>query len=141
MCSRGARLHHAWCARICTAYRCTPNATNGSKVCRKHSTDKGTCSAEGCSSTARVRGLCIAPCWTQEGLLYCRVWYRCQSSWMSPHGAFFWVLLVRQAIALLQLDLQKKKGNCYKYSGHGSENVHKTKGCTTLARAATLVRG
>ena len=27
----------------------------------------------------------------------------------GPHGAFFGVLLVRQAIALLQLDLQKKR--------------------------------
>eukprot|EP00729_Bicosta_minor_P011680 gene11680-biopygen2360 len=44
---------------ICTAWGCKTNARKGNKgLCLKHSKDKATCSASGCSNGVRARGLC-----------------------------------------------------------------------------------
>ena len=43
-----------------SAHGCTTNAYQGKGVCTKHSTDKVACSAEGCSSYAKLRGFCVS---------------------------------------------------------------------------------
>ena len=44
---------------ICAALGCTTNARWGKRrLCTKHSTDKTTCTVEGCSSFPQARGLC-----------------------------------------------------------------------------------
>eukprot|EP00729_Bicosta_minor_P032764 gene32764-biopygen23547 len=44
---------------ICTAWGCKTNAYEGKKgLCLKHSKDKATCSASGCSNIVKARGLC-----------------------------------------------------------------------------------
>eukprot|EP00729_Bicosta_minor_P010095 gene10095-biopygen26009 len=46
---------------ICTAWGCKTNACAGKKGhCIKHSKDKPTCSASGCSNSVAARGLCYA---------------------------------------------------------------------------------
>eukprot|EP00729_Bicosta_minor_P026718 gene26718-biopygen11626 len=46
---------------ICTAWGCKTNAYAGNKGhCFKHSKDKATCSASGCSNGVAARGLCFA---------------------------------------------------------------------------------
>eukprot|EP00729_Bicosta_minor_P032546 gene32546-biopygen22301 len=46
---------------ICTAWGCKTNAAQGKKgFCVKHSKDKATCSASGCSNGVVARGLCNA---------------------------------------------------------------------------------
>eukprot|EP00729_Bicosta_minor_P033096 gene33096-biopygen12812 len=46
---------------ICTAWGCKTNAREGKKgLCKKHSKDKPTCSASGCSNGVVARGLCYA---------------------------------------------------------------------------------
>eukprot|EP00729_Bicosta_minor_P006312 gene6312-biopygen1211 len=65
-CSTPLVLGKGVCAKhgafgICTAWGCKTNARAGKKGhCFKHSKDKPTCSASGCSNIVRARGLCFA---------------------------------------------------------------------------------
>eukprot|EP00729_Bicosta_minor_P032763 gene32763-biopygen30553 len=114
---------------ICTAWGCKTNAASGKKgFCVKHSKDKATCSASGCSNGVIARGLCekhgaLGFCSTagcdkgarKDGLCY-------------KHGA--------KKICTFNdcTTAAHSRGLCVRHGG-GSTKVCDIEGCKTLAHA------
>eukprot|EP00729_Bicosta_minor_P007767 gene7767-biopygen18863 len=114
---------------ICTAWGCKTNASEGKKgLCKKHSKDKPTCSASGCSHGVVARGLCKRH--GARGF--------CTTAGCNTGAVKDWLCKKHGAYGFCTFDDCKTyataRGLCGRHGG-GSTKVCVIEGCKTLARA------